>query len=430
MTDTLTTDTLTTETPGTATSRRLPTAWQHRGFRQLCGAWVFTNLADSALFLMVAVWVKELTGSDSAAAMVFAMFGIPSLLAPFLGQVADRLSRKWLLVGSYAVVAVVVGLLLLVDSPAGLWLIYVVMLVYATVAYLTAAAQSGLVRDLLPDEHLASGNGMLTTVDQSLRLVSPLLGAALYAAFGPGSVIVLTAAAFLVAAGLLAMLQPVESPPETADERGSYWNEVTAGFRHVFAHPVLGRLTVVAAVGFGATGLINVAALPAIEKGLHLPAAALGPLVSVQGVGAVLAGLTAARAITRWGETRVFGIGMVGLALGTLPFMGTSVVAVVLGLTLVGGSVTWSVVAFVTLRQRLTAPRMQGRTSAAVNVAFNLPQTMFTLGGAAMLAVLDYRILVAATALCVLASMGLLPRRGVSPDAGSTRALDVAVVEP
>ena len=430
MTDTLTTDPLTTETPGTATSRRLPTAWQHRGFRQLCGAWVFTNLADSALFLMVAVWVKELTGSDSAAAMVFAMFGIPSLLAPFLGQVADRLSRKWLLVGSYAVVAVVVGLLLLVDSPAGLWLIYVVMLVYATVAYLTAAAQSGLVRDLLPDEHLASGNGMLTTVDQSLRLVSPLLGAALYAAFGPGSVIVLTAAAFLVAAGLLAMLQLVESPPETADERGSYWNEVTAGFRHVFAHPVLGRLTVVAAVGFGATGLINVAALPAIEKGLHLPAAALGPLVSVQGVGAVLAGLTAARAITRWGETRVFGIGMVGLALGTLPFMGTSVVAVVVGLTLVGGSVTWSVVAFVTLRQRLTAPRMQGRTSAAVNVAFNLPQTMFTLGGAAMLAVLDYRILVAATALCVLASMGLLPRRGVSSDAGSPRALDVVVVEP
>lgn len=425
MTDVLTT---TTTRPNGA-GRRLPTAWQYRGFRQLCGAWVFTNLADSALFLMVAVWVKELTGSDSAAALVFAMLGIPSLLAPFLGQVADRLSRKWLLVGSYAVVAVVVALLLLVDSPAGLWLVYVVMLVYATVAYLTAAAQSGLVRDLLPDEHLGSGNGLLTTIDQSLRLVSPLLGAALYAAFGPGSVIVLTAASFLVAAGLLAMLRLVESPPETADQRGSYWNEVTAGFRHVFAHPVLGRLTLVAAVGFGATGLINVAALPAIERGLHLPAAALGPLVSVQGVGAVLAGLTAARAIRRWGETRVFGMGMVGLALGTLPFMGTSLVAVVLGLALVGGSVTWSVVAFVTLRQRLTAPRMQGRTSAAVNVAFNLPQTVFTLGGAAVLAVLDYRILVAATALCVLASMVLLPRRRVSPEASGSGTLDAAVAE-
>lgn len=407
---------------------RGPAAWQHRGFRQLCGAWVFTNLADSALFLMVAVWVKDLTGSDTAAGLVFAMLGIPSLLAPFLGQVADRCSRKWLLVGANAVVAVVIGLLLLVDSADWLWLVYTVMLVYASVSYLTAAAQSGLVRDLLPDEQLASGNGLLTTVDQALRLVSPLLGAALYAAFGPSAVIVMTGASFLVAAALLAKVTIVESPPESAHERGSYFNEVTAGFRHVFAHPVLGRLTVVAAVAFGATGLINVAALPAIDQGLQLPAAALGPLVSVQGIGVLVAGLTAARAIKRWGETRVFGVGMLGLALGTLPFLGTSLVAVIIGLALVGGSVTWSVVAFVTLRQRLTAPRMQGRTSAAVNVAFNLPQTVFTVGGAAVLALLDYRILVLATVLVVLASMLMLPRRVGSSAQALPHTLDAADV--
>ena len=409
MTDTMTTTTSDTTEPPPAS--RVTAAWQHRGFRQLCGAWVFTNLADSALFLMVAVWVRDLTGSDSAAALVFAMFGIPALLAPFLGQIADRLSRKWLLVGSYGLVAVVVASLLLVDSSAGLWLVYTVMLVYGTVAYLTAAAQSGLVRDLLPDEHLASGNGLLTSVDQSLRLVSPWLGAGLYAAFGPGSVIMVTAASFLVAAALLAVLRITESAPESADERGSYWHEVTAGFRHVFAHPVLGRLTMVAALAFGATGLINVAAIPVIERGLGLPAVWLGPLVSVQGIGAVLAGLTAAKAIGQWGEAKVFAIGILGLALGILPMVASSVVAVVVGLGVVGASVTWSVVAFVTLRQRLTAPRMQGRTSAAVNLAFNLPQTVFTLGGAAVLALLDYRVLVLATAVGVLVSLVLMPRR-------------------
>jgi len=38
--------------------------WKARGFRALVTGWVFTNLGDSALFLMAAVWVKELTGSD------------------------------------------------------------------------------------------------------------------------------------------------------------------------------------------------------------------------------------------------------------------------------------------------------------------------------------------------------------------------------
>ena len=33
--------------------RRRPAAWEHPAFRRLCLAWALTNLADSALYLMV-----------------------------------------------------------------------------------------------------------------------------------------------------------------------------------------------------------------------------------------------------------------------------------------------------------------------------------------------------------------------------------------
>jgi MFS family permease len=412
--------------PDTAARRRRgPAALQIPGFRRLTTAWVFTNVADSALYLMLAVWVKDLTGSDSAAALTFAMLGLPALLAPFLGQIADRYSRKWLLVIANLLVAAVSATLLLVDSVDQLGWIYAVVLVYATVAYLTASAQTGLVRDLLPDEHLASGNGVLSSIDQALRLISPLVGTALYAVWGPHAVVLLTTATFVVAAGLLATMHVAESEPESAADRGSYWTELTAGFRHLARIPVLSRLTLVVAIAFGATGLVNVAVFPAIEQGLGLPAEALGPLISVQGVGAVVGGLTAAAVIGRWGEVRVFGIGVLLLALGLLPIATSSLALVVAGLAAGGFGVTWSVVSFITLRQRLTPARLQGRTGSATAIAINLPQTLVTLVGAAALGIIDYRILVVVTGVAVILSLVLLPRQR----AGSEQAAAPGTLE-
>ena len=122
--------------PAASRRRRSPAALQHPGFRRLTTAWVFTNIADSALYLMLAVWIKDLTGSDSAAALTFAMLGLPALLAPFLGQIADRYSRKRLLVIANLLVAGVVTTLLLVDSADQIVWIYAVVLVYASVACL------------------------------------------------------------------------------------------------------------------------------------------------------------------------------------------------------------------------------------------------------------------------------------------------------
>ncbi|RIK14791.1 MAG: hypothetical protein DCC50_10170 [Acidobacteria bacterium] len=391
---------------------RRPQAWVHPGFRRLTLAWVFTNLADSALYLMVAVWVKELSGSDGAAALVFVMLGLPALVAPLLGQLADRVSRRRLLVGANLAVAAVVATLFLVDSPRWLWLVYTVIVVYGAMGYLNASAQSGLIRDLLPDEHLASGNGLLTSVDQGLRLVSPVLGTGLYALAGPHVVVAVTGVCFLLTGLVLATVRVVESPPETAEERGSFTREVSAGFRHLVRTPVLGRLTFLLAVVCAASGLVNAAVFPALEQGMRLPASSLGLLVSAQGVGAVVAGLTAAAAIGRWGESRTFAVGAALLALGLLPVAWTSVPLLVVGLVAGGFGVTWSVVAFMVIRQRLTPPRLQGRTNAAANMAVNLPQTGTTAVAAALLAVVDYRLLVLVTVvLTAVAAAGALRRR-------------------
>lgn len=144
-----------------------------------------------------------------------------------------------------------------------------------------------------------------------------------------------------------------------------------------------------------------------MEQGLHVPATTLGLLVSTQGIGGLLAGLTVAWLIAHLGETKTYALGLVTLAVGITPMVGSNFAAVLIGGIAVGLGVTWTVVAFITLRQRITPPRLQGRTGAATNIAINLPQTVISLAGVGLLLLLDYRIALVVTILTILAGAGL-----------------------
>src|SRR5690606_3983943 len=131
---------------------------------------------------------------------------------------------------------------------------------------------------------------------------------------------------------------------------------------------------------------------------LELGSEFFGVLASIQGGGSVLGGLTAAWLIRRGGERMAIGAGLALLAVG----MATGLVAVVtVGAAVLGVGVVWMVVGLVTLRQRLTPARLQGRVSAATNMALNGPQAAGTATGAALIAAVDYRILVAVMAASI-----------------------------
>jgi predicted MFS family arabinose efflux permease len=313
-----------------------------------------------------------------------------------------------------------------------LWLLYLVIFGYGALGTLTASAQSALLRDMLPDAELASGNGLLSTINQALRLLSPLLGTVLYVSLGPYAVVTLTALCFVVTAVLLVGVRQQESEPEPGDGEG-YLRSALAGFAHIARTPLLARTTVLIGIAFGATGLLNIVIFPVIQQGLGLPAASLGVLVSVQGVGAVAGGATAAIVISRWGEPRVFAIGLTLLALGCAAMLTGNVIVAGAGMAAVGFGVTWIVVAFVTLRQRLTTPRMQGRTAAATMLALNLPQAVVTLVGATLLAIVDYRWLIGITAVCIAAAAGAAfatKRPPTEPEGAAGAETDAPNVEP
>lgn len=396
-------------------------ALRTRPFRLLTVAWGFTNFADSVLAVIFAVWVKDLTGSNGTAGLVFAALGLPALVSPLLGQVADRVSRRRMMIVAYLVGAVSLLSLFAVRGPDQVWLIFVVTVLYSGIGFATAAAQSGLIRDLLPDEALGSANGRLTTIDQTFRLVMPVIGAGVYVAVGPLPLVVSAVVAFVVAAFFVSRIVLVETPPTPQDEREPFLAEITAGFRHLVRTAPLGVLTVALAVAFGAVGVLNAVSFAVIENGLGLGPEMLGPISSVQGVTAIVAGLTAARMIKRIGSQRLVALALGIVTLGILPALGTNLVAIIVGMGAIGLGVTWAIVGFVTERQLKTPSTLQGRTSAATNMLLNVPQLVMTVVAAAVVGAVDYRLLVGVTAAGLAVSM-LLSLKGSRASAAEEAA--------
>lgn len=387
----------------------------HPTFRRLGSAMVFADFADSLLFVTAAIWVKELTGSDAAAGLVFVFLTLPALLAPLNGYLADRFNRKTILVGNYLTTATLCLMLLLVGSPNQVWLIYLAIFGYSNCNYLTGAAQSGLVHALLPERMLPAAQGMLSSLDQGMRIVAPLLGAALFTVTGMGPVAMLASACFVVTALILMGLpapksvtnRPAAASPGSSSlpQKQSIMAEMLEGFRHITNHRPLRLATVAMMLGFGACTTLNVTNFASLEQGAGAPPALLSVLVCVQGLASVIGGVCAGRVIALCGFPKTSVIGAVLASSGIVLMAGPHFGVLVAGMAAVGFGVPLLIVAYIAYRQTATPNHLQGRVAGVSTLATNLPQAAVSWAAAAAITSVDYRWIIAAATVVCLASL-------------------------
>jgi Major Facilitator Superfamily len=369
------------------------------------------------MWLACGIWVKTLTGSDTAAALTFLCFSAPAVLAPPLGLLVDRVRRGPLLVGANLAGAAMLVPLLFVDGREDVWLIYVVMVLHGGLTMLIAPAQSALLVTLLPAELRTDANAALRTTQEGLRVLAPLAGAGLFGLLGGHAVALLDMATFVIAAALVASLRHTEARAQGAA------GGIGAGFRFITATSQLRRLTVASAVATLAVGLGGSTMYAVIGLGLHRPPQFAGVTQMVQGIGAIAGGLSAAAAIRRLGEVRTTVAALVVFAAAPLLVAAPSLPVVLAGNAVAGAALPWIVIAIITLLQRLAPLRLQGRVYAAFEVCATGPQTAGLAAGATLLAVLDYRAILAAESVALLLAAALLSRARTPVDALTTAAV-------
>jgi MFS family permease len=380
----------------------------YRDARLLVAGQTVSAFGDWAMWIVLAVWMKTLTGSSARAGLVFLVLGLGNFAGPLGGLLADRVRRRPLMIATDCALGCSVLVLLIVHDRGDAWLIYLVAFLYGVGGSVFFPARSALLRLMLPEELLADANGALSSVQQGLRIVAPPVGAALYAAFGGGTVAILDAATFAGSAFFLSRMRVAEQKPEPPQHH--FLRELTAGIEHVWRtlplrQIVTGATIALLVIGFAETLIFSVIA----HLGKH--PSFFGVMAALQGVGSIAGGITAGALVRRAGDVRTVGIGLGLFGVGDLLLIINSLPIVLVGFFVAGLGVVWAIVAFSTALQTRTPLAIQGRVSSAADISLSVAQTVSIATGAALSTVVDYRVLLVVMAAVVVASAAYLGTR-------------------
>lgn len=292
--------------------------------------WTGQIFAASAMWMeqVARNWITwELTGSALQLGAVNFVRVVPAVFAGlFAGVMADRVSKKKLLMvaqlWSLAVYALMAWVVL--SGNLELWHLYVSAMALALGQSIREPVRAAYAPALVPPHHLIGALSLNATAMNGSRVLWPAVTGLLISAINPGFAY-LTAFGFYVVVQVVTMLISNPDAPEERDEAGSMGGDMVEGFRFVLGHRVLSGLLfsrfgpITIASGFQI--LIPVYAVQVLGMG----AGAYGLLLSAEGLGAIVGGLTLAsrRDITQSGMIALVGGTVVGALLLLGYFMST-----------------------------------------------------------------------------------------------------------
>lgn len=254
----------------------------------------------SAVLLQIGVWVRNMaillyvmdhTGGDPfAVSMISVAEYAPIFLFSFLaGTFADRWQPRKTMVWCEVLSALsVVGVLL--TFVFGSWkAIFFATLISAILSQFSQPSGMKLFKLHVPGEQLQVGMSAYQTIFAIFMVFGPIVGTFVFQQWGMEVSMVITAVAFLAAAGVLYLLPPDRVEKEEQQET-ALLGEMVSGIRYVFSSRVLSMLGFCfLAVGFS-LGMIQPLGIFIVTEQLQLPKESLQWLITAQGVGMIAGG--------------------------------------------------------------------------------------------------------------------------------------------
>ena len=289
------------------------------GFRNLFFATLGSSVGTLLAAVALAIDVKSRTSGSPysslwVAAVLIVEFLPTIVVGLLLGPLLDRLERRSLMIAADAArVGVFVALPFASNAATVVALALVAGL---ATGFFRPAVYAGI-PNLVPDEELPSANALLQTVENLGWAVGPVVGGALTAAAGPSAAYAINAASFAVSIVLITRIPPRLLQSERALSRG-HWRDLRDGFGAALHSHSMRAVLVAWGIASFAIGGTNVATIFLAKDTLSGGDTGYGLLYGATGAGLVLGSFASAMALARHGVARVYGGGLLLMALGAL----------------------------------------------------------------------------------------------------------------
>lgn len=347
----------------------------NRELRALWFADWISDVGNFVTFIALAVYINKLTGSAAAVGFALALRSVPWFtIGPVAGVLADRLDRRAVMIGCSLARAVLVGALPFTHAA---WQAYALSFGTSLFGPVFRPARSAFLAQVAPRNQLVPALAVTETTHQVLHTVGPAIGGLAVLALGARNAFFVDAASFVVAAGFVGTTVSRGRP---VGERRSTIHELREGLREVLVAPAVRTYTLLnAAIALGFAG-VTALLLIYVREVLHRPGGQYGIVLSVAGLGTVLASLVIAardphRPRTPWVVAAAFGVGAFALAWFTPSLLWLLPIALVSGLADAGAGIPMSATIAETLSDHL-----RGRAYAATESMYALAAAVGSLG--------------------------------------------------
>jgi predicted MFS family arabinose efflux permease len=210
----------------------------NRGYSFLIGSQTVSNLGDWLDFLAL-ISLLGLQWRVTPLEMMISMMCItvPSIvLGPFLGVLADRVTRKGIMIVSDILRAfLVLGIVFSTE----LWCVNVLLIFKSALSAFFFAAKNGKLKELVSDENMAQAITISSMIDNSTKIAGPFISGTILASVGIKPAFYIDALTFVISACLLLWVPGAPIQQKAVSTRGDFFSQFKEGLMFIKASKLL-----------------------------------------------------------------------------------------------------------------------------------------------------------------------------------------------
>lgn len=337
------------------------------------------------MLLLFRGWVVlELTDSPELVAAAATAGELPSLISLFGGVLADRFSRKWILIITEVVtiLALLGFVVLLAIDQLELWSVFVLSVIAGIAFAIALPSRMAVVPNLVSRENMANGIALSSIMFSGGMLVGSFIGGRIFDELGGAAAFGAAAALSIVSIFFLLPVNTRQGTREGTKTLVTVWKDTVEGAAFVWRYKViLGLMTVAGAcIIFGSpyqTQLV-VFARDVLNQG----ATAAGDLGAAAGAGSMTGSIVLATFSSPRAIRNLIVMGGIGFALALIAFSFSEILTLSLLFAFFAGLGFQSCLVGTTARaQFLINDSMRGRLSAIRTTTWGASPIGFTMIG-------------------------------------------------